>query len=232
MTGVTAIKVMTWNIHGGMGPDGLHDLDRMIGLIRLADPDVLALQEVDSRRERGAEHPLALLKRVLGHHGVAAAAIVTPDGDYGQVLMSRWPMTDTQVHDISVLGREPRRAITAVIDAPSGRLFVLATHLGLRFSERRRQCSQLEVLLDRSDMTTVALGDFNDWMWPGSVQQVLAAKLPGRTQHRTFPARFPLLKLDRIYCRPAHALMASNVYPAGGDISDHLPVVAQINPRP
>ena len=46
------------------------------------------------------------------------------------------------------------------------------------------------------------LGDFNDWMWPGSVQN-LARRLPGRARQRTFPARMPLLKLDRIYCRPA-----------------------------
>lgn len=231
MTASSTVRVMTWNIHGGMGPDGLHDLDRMLALVRLADPDVLALQEVNSRKKRGAEHPLVVLKRALGHHGVAAAAIVTPDGDYGQVLLSRWPMTDMEVHDISVPGREPRRAITAIIDAPPGRLCVLATHLGLKFVERRRQCAQLSLLMDRHDMTTVAMGDFNDWMWPGSVQKVLASKLPGQTYHRTFPARLPLLKLDRIFCRPATALIASKVYPAGRDISDHLPVVAEINPN-
>ena len=65
----------------------------------------------------------------------------------------------------------------------------------------------------RSALTTVVMGDFNDWMWPGSVQNVLARKLPGRTRHRTFPARFPLLKLDRIYCRPASALLSSRVDP-------------------
>jgi endonuclease/exonuclease/phosphatase family metal-dependent hydrolase len=230
LTALAPVKVMTWNIHGGTGPDGLHDLDRMVALVRMADPDVLALQEVDSRRNRGAEHPVQMLKRVLGHHGIAAAAIVTPDGDYGQVLLSRWPMVETEVHDISMPGREPRRAITAVVSAPAGRLFVLATHLGLKLVERRRQCAQLSALLDRYDMTTVAMGDFNDWMWPGSVQKVLASKLPGRTHHRTFPARLPLLKLDRIFCRHGTALVASRVYPAARVISDHLPVVADIIP--
>ena len=144
----STVRVMTWNIHGGMGPDGRHDLERMLALVRAADPDVLALQEVDSRRTPGQEHPFAMLKRVLGHHGIAAAAITTPDGDYGQVLFSRWPMTDTQVHDISMPGREPRRAITAVVNAPAGQLFVLATHLGLKFIERHRQCRQMAALAD------------------------------------------------------------------------------------
>lgn len=213
-----------------MGPDGRHDLDRMLSLVRRADPDVLALQEIDSRRTPGAEHPIAMLKRVLGHHGIAAAAITTPDGDYGQVLLSRWPMTNTEVHDISVSGREPRRAITAVVNSPAGQLFVLATHLGLKFVERRHQCRQVAALTTLSSLTTVAIGDFNDWMWPGSVQNVLARKLPGRTRHRTFPAHFPLLKLDRIYCRPASALVSSRTDAAARTISDHLPVVAEIRP--
>lgn len=213
-----------------MGPDGRHDLDRMLSLVRRADPDVLALQEIDSRRTPGAEHPIAMLKRVLGHHGIAAAAITTPDGDYGQVLLSRWPMTNTEVHDISVSGREPRRAITAVVNSPAGQLFVLATHLGLKFVERRHQCRQVAALTTLSTLTTVAIGDFNDWMWPGSVQNVLARKLPGRTRHRTFPAHFPLLKLDRIYCRPASALISSRVDAAARAISDHLPIVAEIRP--
>lgn len=226
----SAVRVMTWNIHGGLGPDGRHDLDRMLTLVRRADPDVLALQEIDSRRVPGGEHPIAMLKRVLGHHGIAAAAITTPDGDYGQVLLSRWPMTDTHVHDISVPGREPRRAITAVVNAPAGNVFVGATHLGLRFTERHRQCRQLSSLATLSTLTTVMMGDFNDWMWPGSVQNVLARKLPGRTPHRTFPAAFPLLKLDRIYCRPAAALLCSRVDPEARAISDHLPVIADIRP--
>jgi endonuclease/exonuclease/phosphatase family metal-dependent hydrolase len=178
----------------------------------------------------GGEHPIAMLKRVLGHHGIAAAAITTLDGDYGQVLLSRWPLTDSKVHDISVPGREPRRAITAIVNAPAGQLFVLATHLGLKFVERHRQCRQMESLTTLSTLTTVVMGDFNDWMWPGSVQNVLAHKLPGRTRHRTFPARFPLLKLDRIYCRPASALLSSRVDPAARTVSDHLPIIAEIRP--
>ena len=224
------VRVMTWNIHGGIGPDGLHDLQRMLAVIRRADPDILALQEVDSRRLKGAEHPIALLNRVLGHHGIAAAAITTADGDYGQVLLSRWPLHDAVVHDISVPRREPRRAIAATIDAPPGRLFVVAAHLGLRFVERRRQCTTMAMLAEQSKLPTVVLGDFNDWMWPGSVQNVLARKLPGHTHHRTFPARLPILKLDRIFCRPAAALVSSKVDPAGAEVSDHLPLVAEIDP--
>jgi len=222
---------MTWNIHGGVGPDRLHDLERIVALIRHIDPDVLALQEVDSRRTPGGEHPMAMLTRVLGHHGVAAAAITTADGDYGQVLMSRWPFVATEIHDISVPGREPRRAIETQIDSPAGTFCLVATHLGLRLVERRRQAAQLVKLAQRCTTTMVMLGDFNDWVRPGSIQNVLARHLPGRTRHRTFPAYRPVLRLDRIYCRPAGALVASRVERRGRVASDHLPVIAEIDPR-
>jgi endonuclease/exonuclease/phosphatase family metal-dependent hydrolase len=88
----------------------------------------------------------------------------------------------------------------------------------------------MAMLAEQSELPTVVLGDFNDWMWPGSVQNVLARKLPGHTHHRTFPARLPILKLDRIFCRPAAALVSSKVDPAGAEVSDHLPLVAEIDP--
>jgi endonuclease/exonuclease/phosphatase family metal-dependent hydrolase len=39
-----------------------------------------------------------------------------------------------------------------------------------------------------------------------------------------------MLKLDRIYCRPATALLSSRVDPEARVISDHLPVIAEIRP--
>jgi endonuclease/exonuclease/phosphatase family metal-dependent hydrolase len=106
----------------------------------------------------------------------------------------------------------------------------LAAHLGLKFTERRRQCAQMAELSERSRLPTVVLGDFNDWMWPGSVQNVLARHLPARTPYRTFPAAFPLLKLDRIYRRPAAALVHSWIDHGGRTVSDHLPIIAEIAP--
>ena len=56
-------------------------------------------------------------------------------------------------------------------------------------------------------MPTIVMGDFNDWFWVGSVRKALSRELPGRTRFRTFPSIFPLLRLDRIYCRPHGAFV-------------------------
>lgn len=222
------IRAMTWNIHGGIGGDGRLDLARMLALVRRVNPDILALQELDSRGLGRAEHPLRLFERVVGRPGVHAAAITTADGDYGQALLSRWPMQATAVHDISIGNCEPRRVVEATVQSPIGEVHVLATHLGLSFLERRRQMRKLAALICKPARATLVLGDFNDWMWPGSVQRYLAQILPSRTHQRTFPAHFPLLKLDRIYCRPRGALVSCWTEKDGAASSDHLPLVADV----
>ena len=132
---------MTWNIHGALGRNPGFDLDRVVALIRRHCPDIVALQEVDSRRPRHgtAGDPFAALREAVGGHGVEARTITTADGDYGQVLVSRWPVADVEVRDLSYPEREPRRAIRADIATPHGPLRVIATDLGLSLRERRRQ---------------------------------------------------------------------------------------------
>jgi endonuclease/exonuclease/phosphatase family metal-dependent hydrolase len=144
------------------------------------------------------------------------------------MLISRWPFAETRLHDISVDGREPRRAIETTIGTPHGPLHMVAVHLGLSFHERRRQAATLAALANGPPETSVLVGDFNDWIWRGEVNAALLAQLPDRTWHRTFPSPLPVIRLDRIYCRPAGALVASWTDPSARTASDHLPVLADI----
>ena len=216
---------MTWNIHGAFGRNPRFDLDRVVALILRADPDIIALQEVDSRGATG--DPFELLRTALGNHGVGAKSIATQDGDYGQMLISRWPMHETTVRDISFGEFEPRRAVRTRIETPFGDVCVLATHLGLGIRERRSQARALLNMIGTAS-PFIALGDFNDWFWPGSVRSVLRHAMPGRSRHRTFPSWCPLLRLDRIYCRPADALVQTWTDGQARHISDHLPVIGDV----
>jgi endonuclease/exonuclease/phosphatase family metal-dependent hydrolase len=145
---------------------------------------------------------MAIIRDRLGHEGVSASSLVAEDGEYGQMLLCRWPLTDVAIHDLSVKRFEPRRAIAATAVTPGGNLRVIATHLGLRFGERREQVGKLSAAL-AGDLPTVLLGDFNDWIRYRSVQATLEETFPDYTRNRTYPARVPLLALDRIFCRPA-----------------------------
>lgn len=223
---------MTWNIHGALGRNPRFDLRRVVAFIKNQDPDIVALQEVDSRRPPRGDDAFTLLQRAIGEHGIGAKSIVTEDGDYGQMLISRWPMLHTQVHDISYPEREPRRAIAGDIMTPQGPLRVVATHLGLSLRERRSQAKALLDLVGSPPQPAVVMGDFNDWLWAGSVRNLLREACPARTRFRTFPSSFPLLRLDRIYCRPVGTLMRAFTDRAARHISDHLPVVADVTVSP
>ena len=76
----------------------------------------------------------------------------------------------------------------------------------------------------------VALGDFNDWAWPGPVQSTLSRVFPEWTSHRTWPSRMPVFKLDRLYCRPKGALVQSFIDTTERFASDHLPLIVDIDP--
>ncbi len=228
---MTLVRVMTWNIHGALGRNPRFDVARVVEFVRKHQPDIVALQEIDSRRVRsdGVGDPFELLQDKLGKHGIGARAITTADGDYGQALISRWPLLGADVRDLSWQKREPRRAIACDVATPFGPLRVLATHLGLSLKERRHQASTLLGMLGKMRGPTVALGDFNDWLWTGSVQRTLARALPGVTRHRTFPASMPLFQLDRVYVFPRTALAGSRTDATARALSDHLPVIADIS---
>jgi endonuclease/exonuclease/phosphatase family metal-dependent hydrolase len=224
------VRVMTWNIHGTLGRNPRFDLIQVVELIRRWAPDIVALQEVDSRRAlAGGVNPFEFLPSAVGIYGIGAKSLSSKDGDYGQMLISRWPIRSHEVRDISFPEREPRRAIRAEVATPAGPLDVVATHLGLSIRERRSQARALTELAGASG-PAVVIGDFNDWFWPGSVRAELSRALGGRTRYRTFPSRFPLLRLDRIYCRPREAMVRSFVDRKARALSDHLPVIADLRP--
>jgi endonuclease/exonuclease/phosphatase family metal-dependent hydrolase len=230
MSSEGSIKFLTWNIHGGVGLDGQRNLPRIIAMVREIGPDVAALQEVDGRALGGSPSPrLAHLMDAIGMHSATAAAISTPDGDYGQVLLSRWPLTAISDTDISVARREPRRLLGATVECPLGRFRVIALHFGLRFSERKAQVGILHQLVEATDIPTVVLGDFNDWLGIRSVRQTLERVLPEFSTLSTFPSRLPFLALDRIYCRPAGILRECHTVRSAALLSDHLPLVGTIS---
>jgi endonuclease/exonuclease/phosphatase family metal-dependent hydrolase len=219
------LRVMTWNVHGTFNLNPDFDLEGVSSIIRKWSPDVVALQEVDSRGR--SDDVFGRLADAVGGHRVEARSITTRDGDYGQVLLSRWPFAcEPQVTDVPYEEREPRRAISARIRAPVGEVTVVATHLGLSMHERYAQAQALAALVDAP--WTIVVGDFNDWLWVKSVRRVLASRCPVRTRLRTFPSRFPVLRLDRIYATPSGTIVKAWTDRNARRCSDHLPVIADI----
>ena len=174
--------------------------------------------------------PFALLRQRLGGQAVEARTIVDSSGYYGHMLISRWPIQCHRLHDVSFQHLEPRFVIAAEVATPAGAIQMLSTHLGLRMRERSWQASQLANVVAGLCGPVVAIGDFNEWNWRGVVDRALAPLLPARTRQRTYPARRPAFALDRIYCRPASMLGANWTDPASREASDHVVLIAEIDP--
>lgn len=224
-------RVVTWNIHGCVGRDGRYDVERIGACIQAISPDIAAFQEVDSRgRNPGQSEVGRYLREQVGDHGHEAWSISGPDGRYGQMLASRFPLEDRHVHDISMPGREPRKVMEARVVGPAGPLRLVATHLGLRPAERRRQVAKLRDILS-ADLASplILLGDFNEWRGRRIRRDAPSDVFGVPTSHATFPSRFPFLALDRIYCRPGGLMAHSRVVREAAIASDHLPLVADID---
>ncbi len=230
-------RVATFNIHDAVGRDGVRDPDRIARTIAETDAGMVALQEVSGPgdRESGRPDDFRSLARAFGGHAVEGPAIQDGDRRYGNLLLSRWPVTDWRVADLAYPAREPRSVIVAKVDSPDGPLRVVASHFGLNHRARQAQALMIaDLLAESGDMATVLLGDFNDWLPFSPVVRLLGRTL-GRSfeaQRRvpTFPSRFPLLALDRILVNDRVRLRAvwSPATPLARTASDHRPLVAEI----
>jgi endonuclease/exonuclease/phosphatase family metal-dependent hydrolase len=101
--------------------------------------------------------------------------------------------------------------------------------------ERQFQVDRLaDNLLPQKHDLLVLMGDFNEW-FPFRRQLLLLNRLLGKISTRpTYPSRYPILALDRIWVRPKQALQAAKIHnsPLARIASDHLPLKARIATAP
>lgn len=244
-TGPSIIRVMTWNVHGLRGRDGRRDPERIAEVIRSCAPDVAGLQEVGAPAQPGGpERAADLLAALTGLHLAFGPTLAPAHGfAYGNAVLSRTPIEAVRTYDLSVPGREPRCCIRADVAFPGARVHVFSAHLGLHWRERRKQAAQLlssDILRDAALAYPLVLaGDFNSlgrrsavprWLRRALTDCALAAGNGGPT----FPARFPLLRLDHVYASSTLTVRDAQVVrtPLARIASDHLPVLVELELSP
>lgn len=226
------LRVASYNIHRCIGTDGEYRPARIRQVLRELDAQVIALQEVES----GAQHGELLDYLVEDSHWrvIEGTTLHRHSGRYGNAVLTSLPVLEERLLDLSFKQREPRGAIDLELDlhGHDGQLRIIATHLGLLPGERRVQTRQLLDWIGppQSGQTTLLMGDMNEWFLWGRPLHWLRAYFGATPAAATFPSRWPLLALDRIWLYPRRQLMNLQVMrtPLTRRASDHLPVVASL----
>lgn len=223
------VTVASYNIHSSVGGDRRFAPGRVAEVLREIRADIVALQEVPLG---GSDWPdvLQLLQEATGFHAVEGPTSCDPRRRYGNAVLSRYPILATRSIDLSFGRCEPRGALDADIDCHGHPLRVIATHLGLRPSERRTQIRTLLQAFDTDRMPVILLGDINEWFAWGRPLRMLVSHFEPVPAPATFPSRWPVFALDRIWISPRHRLVHVKVHatPLARVASDHLPLIAHI----
>jgi endonuclease/exonuclease/phosphatase family metal-dependent hydrolase len=237
------LRLVSYNVHSCRGADGVVSAERVADVVASLAPDVVALQELDSGRQRsgGERQPDAIARR-LRMEFFFCCTVREGDEAYGHAIMSHHPMSLVHVAplpSLHVLGvHEPRSAMWTRVEVDGSPLDVVSTHLGLSRAERSLQVDALlgsewlghpelqgpHVLC--GDLNTVSLsrtyrrlrGRMSDARL-GAAPRAPRASSSGRVlggigaRCATFPARFPLVRIDYVF------------------VSEHLRVVSFDVPR-
>lgn len=242
------LRIATYNIHSCVGRDGIENVERVAAVLREIDADIVALQEVTSHPELTDDKlsdMLAYLAAAAHMQPIEGFTLSAAGAHYGNALLTNLPVAAIRRIDISVPKREPRGVIEVTFTAndhaindhvmKDHAIILWATHLGLGIRERHLQIKKLLGVLHASDVDAqILLGDFNEWLpWSRPLRALHRWFVASPTMVRspaTFPARKPLLRLDRIWVRPARRLVALRAHSTelSRIASDHLPLVAEI----
>jgi endonuclease/exonuclease/phosphatase family metal-dependent hydrolase len=230
------LRIATYNVHRCRGLDGRTRPERIAGVLKSVDADVVALQEVVGAGPHGGGQAEEL-GAALGMGWIMSSARLLRGHLFGNMVLSRFPITQHVEHDLSWKTCEARRLQRVDVSVNGSTLHVYNVHLGTALLERRHQAERLaSIVTDRHVAgPKLVLGDFNEWM-KGLVTTTLSARLNSvdlrnfLRRRRTYPGVFPLLHLDHIY-------YAGHVEIVGIELprtrlslvaSDHLPLVADV----
>ncbi|MBV8681014.1 MAG: endonuclease/exonuclease/phosphatase family protein [Aquitalea sp.] len=245
------LNITTYNIHKGMSPLNRHlRLNEIAHALESLAPDLLFLQEVQGKNLlRSLRHegwPLQpqhhYLARRLDHRVVYGLNAAYEHGHHGNAVLSRYPIIEWCNRDISVNRFESRGVLHCVM-LPKGwkqPVAALCAHLNLLARDRRKQYANLvHYIREAIDpaMPLILAGDFNDWqgeatdcLQEAGLQEVFLQKRGRYAQ--SFPARLPVLPLDRIYVRGLRVVSAEVLHGRPWSrLSDHLPLAASLLPE-
>lgn len=224
------VKVVTYNVHNGLGEDGVRDYARIGRLIRRSGAAVAAVQEVDSvtHRSDGCD-VLGEIARAAGMHPLFGRAIAYDGGAYGiGILCREEPLA---VRHIPLPGREEARTLLA---AEFEEFVFACVHLSLTEEDRMASVEAIRAEAVRSGKPFVLAGDWNAEPDAPLLGRLRACgfRIVSDVERLTFPAGRPDVCIDYIAVYEPEGVRVGAARPhvvAEKRASDHRPVAVTLH---
>jgi endonuclease/exonuclease/phosphatase family metal-dependent hydrolase len=234
------LRVMTYNIHVGVGLDKILDLQRIAEVINGQRPDLVGLQEVDRgvKRTEGKDE-IAELGKLTGLNYAFAHNLDYQGGQYGVAILSRFPIVTIDHRKFENKREAERRGMIRIEIRVAGRTInFVTTHLDYQYADGRLfETEQLLAFLASQRDPVIVVGDFNDEP-TGAAYNLMRATfqdcwLAGRVTGTglSYPADQPAKRIDYIFTRNADRIRVKKTWLVSTPASDHLPLVAELEIR-
>ena len=231
------LRVMTYNIHVGVGMDKKLDLQRIADVINTARPDLVGLQEVDRgvRRTEGKDEIVELAQMTRMEYAFAPN-LDYQGGKYGVAILSRFPIKHTDHRMFENKREAERRGMLRVeVEVDGKRVNFVTTHLDYQFEDGRLfEAEQMLKYLEGVQGPTIVVADLND-VPAGSAYKLMCTKFDdawvtsgAKTDGFSYPADRPVKRIDHIFYRTADRVRAKKSWVIETPASDHIPVVSEL----
>lgn len=234
-------RIVTYNIHKCQGFDRRVRPDRIIQVLQQIDADIICLQEIVHASNGPSHYDQAeqIAQAFPQHAWCFGSNRALYGGDYGNMTLTRLPLTHWHNHAITHAKREERGVLHtdhSLNGSAKPDIHVFNVHLGTGFMERRHQATRLlgEQILGHERLVgpRIVLGDFNEWI-RGLTSKMLGEHFQTfRPRHalgfnRTYPSLLPIMTLDYCFYEPPLRLIRGELVrsPLALIASDHLPLV-------
>ncbi len=231
------IRVMTYNIHVGVGMDKKLDLERIAEVINQQHPDLVGLQEVDRGVERTQRRDeIAELAKLTKMDYAFAFNLRYQGGQYGVAILSKSPILATDHHlYLNTREAERRGFIRAEVSIGGRTINFVTTHLDYQYEDGRvYEAQQLLAAMKDVKGLLIIVGDFND-VPAGEAYQLMHSSftdawfsLHPKDEGFTYPADKPAKRIDYILTRQSDGIKAKRAWIVETLASDHVPVVAEL----
>lgn len=229
------VKAMTYNIWGARS-GGIPGLEALAEVIKKADPDLVALQEVDKFTQRNARNGdiAKELARLTGMEYFFVKAINVSGGEYGDAVLSKLPIKDTKGYRLtttSELGGELRSVARITVEKQGKEFYFISTHLDHLSNEANRihQAKELNEIIKELDKPVILGGDLNARPESETMDLLRLQLTMGCTSCQfTFPTSGANRTIDYLMYAPLNAMKIVNysVFDYASKESDHFPVIA------